>query len=85
MVTYVRKSTEGVPVRFGFIVAKNVGGAVGRNRVRRRLKAASFQLLPSVRPGTDVVIRALPSSSEVPWLTLKAELSAALVTGGARE
>lgn len=95
MVTYLRKSravqkstdfqnsTEAVSVRFGFIVAKSVGGAVARNRVRRRLKAASYELLPSVRPGTDVVIRALPASVEAQWETVMAELSDALNQGGA--
>lgn len=71
-------------MRFGFIVAKNVGGAVSRNRVRRRLKAAGYELLPSVRPGTDVVIRALPSAAEARWPDLKAELTDALSQGGAR-
>lgn len=84
MVTYVRKSREDAPVRFGFIVAKNVGGAVSRNRVRRRLKAASYDILSSVRPGTDVVVRALPAAMDASWPVLKAELSEALVKGGAR-
>lgn len=83
-VTYVRKSREDVPVRVGFIVAKNVGGAVSRNRIRRRLKAASYEILSSVRPGTDIVVRALPTSLDASWPVLKAELSEALVKGGAR-
>ena len=78
LVTYLRRNPEKAPARFGFIVAKNIGGAVRRNRVRRRLKAASFALLGSTRPGTDVVIRALPSSTDAPWSILHAELSDAL-------
>lgn len=84
-VTYVRKSREAAPARFGFIVAKNVGGAVSRNRVRRRLKAASYEILASVRPGTDVVVRALPSALDASWPVLRAELAEALVKGGARQ
>lgn len=80
-VTYVRKGPKGVPARFGFIVAKNVGDAVRRNLVRRRLKAASYELLDSVCPGTDVVVRALPASLGAAWPTLKAELSVALNKG----
>ena len=76
-------NTEGVAVRFGFIVAKNVGGAVARNRVRRRLKAASYDLLARTRPGTDVVIRALPASLEAKWSTLKDDLSDAMTKGSA--
>ncbi|TFD03862.1 ribonuclease P protein component [Cryobacterium sinapicolor] len=78
LVTYLRRNPDGDSARFGFIVAKNVGDAVRRNRVRRRLKAVSFALLPVTRPGTDVVIRALPSATDAPWSTLHAELSEAL-------
>jgi len=80
-VTYVRKSPNPVPARFGFIVARNVGGAVRRNLVRRRLKAAGYELLGVVPPGTDIVVRALPSSLGAAWPTLKAELSVALNKG----
>jgi ribonuclease P protein component len=80
-VAYLRRNPDGNPARFGFIVAKNIGGAVVRNVVRRRMKAASFQLLPFVPPGTDIVIRALPGSEGVPWATLHSEISDALNAG----
>jgi ribonuclease P protein component len=80
-VAYLRVTSEPTPVRFGFIVAKNVGGAVVRNRVRRRMKAASFDLLPDVPAGTEVVFRALPASVSASWPDLVAELSHALVKG----
>ena len=79
-VLYVRLSPEappgavGAPVRFGFIVAKNVGDAVRRNLVRRRLKAVTFELLHAVAPGTDVVIRALPTARDAAWQTLHDEV-----------
>ena len=84
-VLYVRKSAEGpsgplgVPARFGFIVAKNVGDAVRRNLVRRRLKAVTYELLSLVPPGTDVVIRALPTARDVAWQTLRDEVHRSLV------
>ena len=62
------------PVRFGFIVAKNVGDAVRRNLVRRRLKAVTFEMLTAVTPGTDVVIRALPTARDAAWQTLHDEV-----------
>ncbi|SEN60583.1 ribonuclease P protein component [Cryobacterium sp. TMT1-3] len=79
-VLYVRKSAGGpsgplgTPVRFGFIVAKNVGNAVRRNLVRRRLKAVTFEMLSLVPPGTDVVIRALPTARDAAWQTLHEEV-----------
>jgi ribonuclease P protein component len=63
------------PARFGFIVTKAVGGAVTRNTVKRRLRAVGHAVLPSIAGGTDIVIRALPGSSDVPWSTLHSEIS----------
>lgn len=77
-VTYVRRSSAATPARFGFIVAKSVGTAVTRNTVRRRLKAVAFELVPQIAPGTDVVIRALPTSADAPWSQLRSEVVHAL-------
>lgn len=76
-VMYVFDRNDEGPARFGFIVAKSVGNAVTRNTVRRRLKAASFQLLDSVDAGRDVVIRALPSSAGASWTSLRNEVFSA--------
>lgn len=66
------------PVRFGFIVNKTVGNAVTRNLVRRRLRAIGHGLVPSLAPGRDVVIRALPGSESSSWVSLQTEISEAL-------
>ncbi|WP_445442847.1 ribonuclease P protein component [Clavibacter sp. km1a] len=66
------------PTRFGFIVSKKVGNAVTRNLVRRRLKAVSAGLLPSVPPGTSIVIRVLPGMEQTPWVTLQEEMASAV-------
>jgi len=79
-VTYIRPNPDSDVVRFGFIVSKAVGNAVRRNLVRRRLKAAAYELLPrfssSVEGGSgmDVVVRALPASAQAPWASLHEEL-----------
>ena len=70
-VTHLVSRPEGTPVRFGFIVSKQVGNAVVRNTVRRRLKAVCADALTGVRPGTDVVIRALPSSAAADYSQLR--------------
>jgi len=78
--TYIRPNPDTDVVRFGFIVSKAVGNAVTRNLVRRRLKAASYDLLPrfvddeSSAAGLDVVVRALPASVQAPWASLHEEL-----------
>ncbi len=64
--------------RFGFIVSKQVGSAVTRNTVRRRLKAISLEMLPTVSPGTDVVIRALPAAATTTFDALRSEVARSL-------
>lgn len=76
--TYVVASNEPHSARFGFIVSKQVGGAVTRNTVRRRLKAVCAEALPAVRPGSDVVIRALPSAATAKYAALHREVSRCL-------
>jgi ribonuclease P protein component len=82
LVAYVRRHGGAGPARFGFIVSKSVGNAVMRNLVRRRLKAASYAVLPQVAPGTDIVVRALPGAAQASWANLRQELDAALGQAG---
>lgn len=65
--------------RFGFAVNKRAGGAVTRNRVKRRLRAALTSLgLPG---GWDVVVSARAPAATVPYDDLVRVLSAALRRG----
>ena len=70
-VTYVSNSEEQRSPRIGFIVSRQVGGAVMRNPIRRRLKAVCAEALPTLRPGSDIVIRALPSAANVDFSELR--------------
>ena len=58
----------GVPpsARVGFAVSKAVGGAVGRNRVKRRLRALARPLVMAMPEGYSVVVRALPEAAAQP-------------------
>ena len=65
--------------RFGFTVTKHSGGAVERNRIRRRLKEALRLLDPlPARPGHDYVIVARPEALSMPFQALQGELIRAL-------
>jgi ribonuclease P protein component len=69
---------ESRAARFGFIISKQVGTAVVRNTVRRRLKAVCAEALPRVPEGTDVVIRALPASATASFAELSADVNRCL-------
>jgi ribonuclease P protein component len=81
----VRPCAEAQP-RFGFTVTKQSGGAVRRNRIRRRLKEALRLLDPlPARPGHDYVILARPEAQSMPFLDLQEELIRALGKIAARK
>ncbi|MFC9983046.1 ribonuclease P protein component [Microbacterium keratanolyticum] len=79
VVTSVLSHDEDRVPRFGFIVSKQVGNAVIRNTVRRRLKAVCAQFSSTLPAGTDVVIRALPSSADASFTELLDDVQRALV------
>jgi len=75
-----RRSEPSTPeARFGFTVSKQVGGAVERNRVRRRLKAAVRDvLLEHARGDFDYVVIARRAALDAAFACLVADLVNAL-------
>ncbi len=59
--------------RFGFIVSKQVGGAVVRNIVKRRLRALAASSLSSYPHGFDIVVRAQPASARASFPELSTQ------------
>ncbi len=41
--------------RCGFVVGKQIGGAVQRNRAKRRVREAVRLVLPTIEPGSDLI------------------------------
>ena len=74
---YGRRDDPSAPLRMGVIVARNVGGAVVRNRVRRRIKAIGWELAHEVH-GLDVVVRALPPAAGATFQDLEGEVRASV-------
>ena len=83
-VSAAKRSDAAAPTRFGFIISKRVGVAVVRNRLRRRLKAISLELLTEARVphGLEVVYRVHPEA--VAWDFEELRTHATACVNGAR-
>ena len=66
----------GTDRRVGFVVSKQVGNAVIRNRVKRRLRHLARAQLGSTPAGIDLVVRALPRAASSPT-ELESDLTSA--------
>jgi ribonuclease P protein component len=66
--------------RSGFVVSRAVGGAVVRNRVRRRLRHLVAARLSTLPTGSRLVVRALPASAGASSTALGAALDEALTS-----
>ena len=71
--------------RFGLSTGRRLGGAVVRNRARRRLREALRVMAPSFQPGWDVLIIARPAIVEADHDALVGALQRTLVRGGVLE
>ena len=77
---FVRNDLE--QTRFGFATGKRLGGAVVRNRVRRRIREALRAVAPSFKPGWDVLIIARPAIVAADQDALVGALRRVLRSGG---
>lgn len=71
---------DGDPARrLGITVTKKIGGAVVRNRMKRRFRALARELLPEHgKPGTDYVLIGRSGGIERDFERLREELAKAL-------
>lgn len=73
---------EGGPARVGVTASKRVGGAVVRNRVRRRLRAAVDARYEGIAAGWDIVIVARPAAATASFAALEVALAGLLRRAG---
>jgi ribonuclease P protein component len=73
---------EARSTRFGFSVSKRVGGAVVRNRARRRLREIVRLRLPTISSGWDVVLIARPPIAQAEFRQIEAAVERLLQQAG---
>ncbi len=67
-------------IRLGFTATRRIGGAVVRNRAKRRLREAARLLAPlHARAGCDYVFIARGGTASRPWAPLLDDMKSALV------
>jgi ribonuclease P protein component len=74
-----RRRSDGGPVRVGFTVSRKVGGAVERNRVRRRLKEiVRLSAAGGFHEGSDYVVVGRRAALAIPFARLVEDFTGAL-------
>lgn len=68
-------------IRAGFTATRKIGGAVVRNRAKRRLREAARMLLPEFgQAGNDYVFVARGGTTTRPWARLLDDMKSALLS-----
>jgi ribonuclease P protein component len=78
MTVFYTRRADGEGMRVGFTVGRALGGAVDRNRMKRRLREAVRMTRPVPGPAVDVVINPKKSVRTAEFAVLLAEVSRAL-------
>jgi ribonuclease P protein component len=76
--------TPSEPPRIAFAVARSVGNAPARNRLRRRLRAAVRAQAGALAPGARYLVSVGPAAAEISYRELEAHVGGALRAAGSR-
>ena len=80
-----RSALDSVPFRVGFTATKRVGGAIARNRAKRRLREAVARVMPeNAKLGHDYVVIARAGTLHRKFDDLLQDLETALARVGAK-
>jgi len=74
--------TEGAPTRIGMATSRSLGGAVQRNRVRRRLRELVRERYGEMETGWDLLLIARPDAARATYAELREALGSLLKRSG---
>jgi ribonuclease P protein component len=70
--------TDGATTRIGYSTPKSLGGAVQRNRVRRRLRELMRERCGELGTGWDLLVIARPAAAQASFADLREALTTTL-------
>jgi ribonuclease P protein component len=79
LIAFYLERADGAGPRIGFTVGKVLGGAVERNRIRRRMRAAVRRSLARFGRSMDVVLHPRKSVLEMEFAVLEKEIGSLFV------
>ena len=82
LVVLIVSANETEALRIGVTASHSVGGAVQRNRAKRRLKACFEEFLPGIRPGRDLVAVARRPIVEADYMAIRSAIARLLKQAG---
>ncbi len=81
LVLLIASRSAGEQYRYGVTANRSVGGAVKRNRAKRRMRTALREF--ELNPGWDLILSARPGLGEAPWDELTRAIGNLLKKAGA--
>jgi ribonuclease P protein component len=78
MVTCALVGSPSEPPRVAYAIGRRAGGAVARNRIRRRLRAATRTHAAELEPGRAYLVGVVGAAASAPYPVLSDSLHAAL-------
>ncbi len=75
VVVYELQSEQHQGVRIGVSAGKKLGNAVVRNRIKRIVREAARELLPSIQQGLDLIIIGRAGAKHVKMQEVRADLA----------
>jgi ribonuclease P protein component len=76
-------ASNGLPIsRCSISAGRALGGAVQRNRIKRRLREALRNHYPAIAPGWDIILIARPAAMDADWAHLLEAVSVLLARAG---